>query len=541
MYNLLIVDDEPIVVKGIAQAIDWTGTPIRQVFEAYDAEDAKLLFREHPIHVMISDIEMPGENGIELLQWVNESYPATQTIFLSGHADFHYAQQALQSGSFDYLLKPIVHEDLKAAVLQALGKIGREEEQARTNELYQLYSRHWTSQLPLLVERFWQDLINERIPANEERLRSAMQMYELPVGPRSSIMPVLISVEQWMEEYNARDEEIMEYALRNVAAEVILSARQGVIVQDQNGINAALVYVGDDEVDTEALREEVSAACEAYIVHCSGYLRCQLSCYIGDAVPVTGIASAYRKLLQMEEGNITRTGSVIAAWQGEWKRSRRLPAVSFPEWSELFELGSREKLKAKIHAALDGIREDQYSPESLLFFYYGILHMVLNVLTVKGYSIQEVYRDHRLSDDAQAVRTLDSLRQWAVRTVEIGIDYMLAHTTSGSEVVRKLQKYIQEHLDSDLSRDDLAAHVHLNAAYLSRIFKKEMGCSISDYIIRERMNKAKLLLEHTNQKVSAVAESVGYLHFAHFTKMFKKATGCSPQDYRRQLRGGRED
>jgi two-component system, response regulator YesN len=105
-----------------------------------------------------------------------------------------------------------------------------------------------------------------------------------------------------------------------------------------------------------------------------------------------------------------------------------------------------------------------------------------------------------------------------------------------NEVVGNVKKYIALNLDQDeMSRDDIAAQVYLNPDYLSRIFKKETGLSISDYVLQERISAAKELLGHTNIPVSAVATSVGYSNFSHFTKIFKKYTERNPMEYRHQM------
>ena len=88
------------------------------IFTAYDAEEARQVFKDNKVHVLISDIDMPKENGIQLLAWVNEHSPETETIILTGHADFSFAQQAVQLDSFDYLLKPIDHDVLKGSVAE---------------------------------------------------------------------------------------------------------------------------------------------------------------------------------------------------------------------------------------------------------------------------------------------------------------------------------------------------------------------------------------------------------------------------------------
>lgn len=99
MYSLLIADDEMIAVMGIKEGIDWRGMGIDKIYEAFDAEEALRIISKNRVDLLICDIEMPGLNGLELLDKVNEISADTVTIFLTGHARFDYAQLALKKGS----------------------------------------------------------------------------------------------------------------------------------------------------------------------------------------------------------------------------------------------------------------------------------------------------------------------------------------------------------------------------------------------------------------------------------------------------------
>lgn len=85
--QILIVDDEMYSVMGIKDAINWGELGVTAVFDAYNMREAIKIFQEQEINVMISDIEMPKGTGIELLEWVNEFSPQTETIFLTAHDD----------------------------------------------------------------------------------------------------------------------------------------------------------------------------------------------------------------------------------------------------------------------------------------------------------------------------------------------------------------------------------------------------------------------------------------------------------------------
>src|SRR5665647_3122451 len=126
MFKLLIVDDEMFAVEGIEVGVDWHNLDFTEVHKAYNTEQAKQVMLNHAIDIIICDIEMPDGNGIELMEWVRARFPAIEAIFLTCHADFKYAQRAVQLGSFEYLLKPVEFELLSQTVKNALDKIMEE-------------------------------------------------------------------------------------------------------------------------------------------------------------------------------------------------------------------------------------------------------------------------------------------------------------------------------------------------------------------------------------------------------------------------------
>lgn len=119
-FSLLIVDDETLTLDLLSSAIKWDELGIDQVFTAKNLKSAQKKFEEHPIDIMICDIEMPGGSGLDLLQWVRECNLDTENIFLTSHADFKYAQAAIQLGCLNYLLKPVFFDELYEEVRRAL-------------------------------------------------------------------------------------------------------------------------------------------------------------------------------------------------------------------------------------------------------------------------------------------------------------------------------------------------------------------------------------------------------------------------------------
>lgn len=121
MYHLLIVDDEVNIAEGLADMFRESGLPFTRVVTAYTGKQALESCRDKPVDIVLSDIRMPGMDGLELLERMKETWQHVIFIFLTGYADFDYAKRALRGHAFDYLLKPAEDEEVIAAVNRAIG------------------------------------------------------------------------------------------------------------------------------------------------------------------------------------------------------------------------------------------------------------------------------------------------------------------------------------------------------------------------------------------------------------------------------------
>ena len=118
MYKLIIIDDEEKIASGMAQLFPWQniGFEVVQVFTG--ARKALQYIAETPVDVVLTDIEMPDMNGLELSQRLME-YPNIQKIFFSSYSNYEYFRAALQNGVADYLMKPVAY----SALLECFEKV----------------------------------------------------------------------------------------------------------------------------------------------------------------------------------------------------------------------------------------------------------------------------------------------------------------------------------------------------------------------------------------------------------------------------------
>ena len=122
-FQVLIVDDEEPSLMGLEEGVHWENLNIEKVYKSHSKNTAIRMLKTYPIDILITDIEMPGGSGIELIRWVCGHKPQLKSVFYTGHAEFAYAQEALRLGVEDYLLKPVPYGQLEAILEKIENKI----------------------------------------------------------------------------------------------------------------------------------------------------------------------------------------------------------------------------------------------------------------------------------------------------------------------------------------------------------------------------------------------------------------------------------
>ncbi|CAN7744249.1 response regulator transcription factor [Paenibacillus sp. LjRoot56] len=526
MYSMLIVDDEIHVVKGLMASMNLESLHISSIHSAYNIRQAKEILLAHRVDIMLCDIEMPQGSGLELLEWVRSYCPNLETIFLTSHADFTYAKQAIQLGCLDYLLKPASDEELEQVVRKAQGKVNQISE---TNQIRKLWAYHH----PVVLERFWLDLLYQVIPSESSAIQSVLTERNLPVTESMLFVPILVSIHRWQKELTLREEKIMEYALKNSAEELIAGkGMSGQILTIDRG--AILIILPCEESDDmEALQRN----CEAYIDSCRSFFYCELSCYIGNQTKPQQLQVGLEQLKRFEKNNVAFENKVFLLTGAAPPVAISVSLPDMSNWSLYLKQGNGDKVAHDVDAYFSHlIASGEIDAKLLQEFHQNFLQMVYFVLHSKGTPAHQVLCDPSSMEMSRNASC-------SVKDMMVWIQHTIAKVVSGTAVmehaaamVEAVKQYIAEHLsESELSREEIANHAFLNPDYLSRVFKKETGISIMDYLLQERIKLAKELLAKTGMSIGQIALEVGFTYFAYFSKVFRKQTGLNPNEYRQKF------
>ncbi|MGO4374434.1 response regulator, partial [Paenibacillus sp. MCAF20] len=257
-YQILLVDDEAHAIEGVKSDLDLAKLQISNLFTAWNIRKAKEILEQERIDILLCDIEMPHGSGLELQAWLREHQPHIVTIFLTSHADFKYAKEALKLGSLDYLLKPVMADELEGAIRKAQELIDRNGEISRNSQSHQLWMKHHS----YIIEKFWLDLIYQSIPNDPDAIREQVERHHIPMTEESIFLPVLISVQRWNKELKSRDEKILEYALLNSAEEIVINNEwNGICFELDNGMLLVILVASQG---TEWDQDRLLHVCRQY-------------------------------------------------------------------------------------------------------------------------------------------------------------------------------------------------------------------------------------------------------------------------------------
>ncbi|MNO24149.1 Transcriptional regulatory protein ZraR [compost metagenome] len=221
MFNVLVVDDEPLICKGLSSLLASSGLEIDHIYTANSGFEALDCIRMEEIDLLVTDIQMGAMSGIELMQHAKLAKPWVQTIVISAHETFQYAQMAVRLGAKDYLIKPLNSEHFLDSVRNVLLKMDKPSPELATFMAGIGESFRLEEPLPE-YSKLLNDLIDEpaSVLGEEEKLR---KLDELRLqGPFFSVIKIKLPLpeENGEKKYTSRDRELLRYAALNIAKEL---------------------------------------------------------------------------------------------------------------------------------------------------------------------------------------------------------------------------------------------------------------------------------------------------------------------------------
>lgn len=529
--NLLLVDDEEYVIESIMKNVEWRDCGIDEIYTAFSMKQAQRIMEMAPVDVIISDIVMHQGSGFDFIQWVREREYEVQVIFLTSYAEFDYARKAISLDSVDYLLKPIDYGKLAEAVETAIKKSA----QARKYEDYRNQSRHWRQSQSFLRKDFWAEVLRGNISA--DNFKREAEKRHLPYADEEEFLLLYLFFYDGKINQEIWDENTLNFITANVLTEMLeeTDIQVEAVISAEKGSSAVICRIFKDEIRFGSGSKE-NEVFEKFTGWLSEKIQIDIWCGVGNPVTADMLVNSLELIRRMRDNSLSVWNRVLYLSDFEHPASS-LQNPNLDVWKVLLEQKKEPELISSMENYLEEMeRKEVITRELLKVFRMDITQMVYSWLAnreIKAHLLftgkdGEIYYQN-------ALEGMYGAKQYARNLVSKAIQYE-TYINKTESVTEKIRQYIDGHYKEEIRRDDLGEMVYLNTDYMSRIFKKEVGVSISSYILQKRVEEAKKLLSQSNLPINTVSIYVGYSNFSYFTKMFKENTGYSPLEYRRKFK-----
>lgn len=500
IYHILIVDDEAAIKKGLSMLIQKALPNCVIDGTASDGAEAITQIQKSAPDIVITDIKMPICNGLELSKYLFENYPDIKIIMLTGFADFAYAQTAIQYRVSEYLLKPTSKEKL----VDTITKIQAEISELRKNRGF------LQKNSAVFLER----------ALNEVAFGSVSDEYISTIAscwPANHSMYYCISFQSKTQDTS---EKGIITLIRNILEQQLQTS---FIYRYGSAINC--LYFTDSKNDALSFAQDTSKLCNLlYGVTVSAGVSYEKS-------QLNEIPDASKEALSALMSNFF-TGNHV----GEFESSKNdMTHQATPIYrTELYALEKAlEDLDFTTSRKIIGGVFDSFRPNhissSQVKYVTGQIYYVLTRIIFQNNLPEERTEFLLLLDRSTDAEKLKEFLFEMLQNIEQSLKQARKHT---NQLIRNATSYIALHLSEDLSLESIADAVNANPSYLSRIFSKECGETITEYITRVRIEKAKELLRSSDYFVYQVSEATGFNDPAYFSTIFKKYTGMSPKEYK---------
>ncbi len=519
MYQVLIVDDEPIVKIALRSMIDWNELGFHICATASNGEEAlEMTCRFHP-DLIICDLKMPIMDGLELIRAVQKKNIDCEFLVISNYEDFNYVRTALVLGAADYILKVSISpeeltEQLKKLKEKLDQKSEKEEHLMSMPEPMLHQERHAAWREFFTNKNYELSTLCSVTGFDETKMESfalcqiSFDWYDQNLDPLPSIDLLQSTLKNALEPFNNR--RIILFSTSNtllVIPESELTLHQYTIAGLAARISQLFQYY-----------MSLSPA----ILYQSG---------IPDLLEARRVYHDFQDLLEL--GFYGPLGQVPA---DALSVSHTIPDISYKELSaEVLALPKEQRLShasTRFLALLNACEQQHVLPSKVIQYCVRFLgELEYHTADISSVTHDQIADTSEIMRNALNREELEKNLNDALLAVFSPKPPESQNSNYSPEITQALS-YIKGNYSRKISLASVSEYVGLSSGYLCRIFKEETGVSINAYINNLRMTKAGELLRDQNSYIKEVAVSVGFEDQLYFSRLFKRYYGVTPSEYR---------
>ncbi len=536
ILGIIIADDEKKICKLLEYLIDWDEIGVKLLGVAYDGISAFQLIQEKKPDVLLTDIRMPGMDGLQLIEEAKKQNASLKCIIISGYKDFQYAQQGIRYGVRDYLLKPINQDDLtrtlKKLVKETLEQKSSQEVQMHLEETIRNYSGEF--------KRVFLKMVLEQKPEEkpESVLKEVRKINPSRVASQGGRCLVVKPDIEYKDFTKDAYQLLIDKTIEILQVEFASEEGELTIEASEEGIFLLLFH---EPTDKEELMKSLNHVRDRVMGLQDLFPKIYFSAIITEQVDTDeelirqiqySRIAMYNRLLT--DANTVSNLNAPAAGSEEKNSITAEISKLLEDRPESFE---PEEIKTCLTDAKRIMQtEKNISGLEIKMELLRLAHNYLDWFELLDVSLDKSGKAAYFSEMYEHCINLDQAFELLEETLTKALLEVLNHLKSREiKPIAYAKHYIEKNKGVQIKLEELAKNAGFSYTYFSYLFKKETGKTLTEYIQMVRIETAKKLLVEKERNVSEVAELVGYSDIKFFTKQFKKALGVSPNEYRKMF------
>ncbi|MFC7678735.1 response regulator [Paenibacillus sp. GCM10028914] len=552
MYKLLICEDEPLIRKGLTKYFDWPALGFHHIYEAENgAEGIEMALQERP-DLIITDIRMPLMDGLEMIEQLRGKLPDTLFVIWSGYNEFEYAQKALRLGNvFAYLLKPLQYNESIKTIQECIQLLEtKRKEQEKLINLATDAQHHVHLKRSQLVKSLLEDHnISESTERDlhkdfaaytgklEKYKLQPMVLFYVPVSPPS------MKTRAWWRQ-NA--ERMLTEVLADRFAFTDASSRLFTYVYHSKLYT--FTVIDEDKQDMFKISSDLQQQVTA-ILRQQGALQ-HVHLYLSIGALAEDFHTLSSLLIQTDKALFQRflpSGGQAFVTKASTPSSMKTSLFSYSDTDKIKLLTYLEQNDALLvkefmnrTAADVQSRIGQFTQDQWLSYMQDIISVAIRFASKHGLNIEERYHEKLLHltflDDFDSLEDMFAwLASWMVQLQSEAQRSAAEEDSQDGAVFERIEEFIIQHIDQDVSLQMVADQFFYNPSYLSRLFKTKLNKNYMTFVTEIRIEYAKRCLLESKYLMTDVCHMCGYTSYKHFVKMFRKVTNMTPTDYRKKM------
>ncbi|QTL99179.1 response regulator [Iocasia frigidifontis] len=541
MIKTLIVEDDIFDYSHLKNMISWAEHGFLLYDVVKNGNEAVEIIDNKEIDLVITDMSMPGKDGIEIIKYIRSYYPDIKVLAISGYDDFRYVKQSLKLGALDYILKHNLTPDSLLTTLKSIKEAVVKEE--NSNREKEMLARQLKTGRHTLVENAINKLVKEGVEsekqARKELISLGIKLYF------EKIVVVAVQLDNYdflKEKYLDSELSDLKKSFSSMANEILKDMALAVLSFLEDG-KFVILFSFKNKSSEQGIFNQVTTTVNRLRTTIKQNFNLTACFAIADICHhINRINQYYTRAEQLLKKKFYYGKDKIFYYTSANKVKSNVNFLGIKEEKELLDSIKRmdkKEMISLIRDIFDQIMESQPSINSVKLTIISFINIVNKV--AKEYSI-ELSRFYKYGDNPYEqlykYDTFQELKEWIINIYTDFLDYLQGkyNAQNYSGITGEAMSYVDQHYKDDINLSIVADRIGVNSSYLSRKFKKDSGQGFIQYLNYVRIREAKSLIASTNCQIKEIVPEVGFNNYNYFFKVFKGIQGMTPVEYEESIR-----